>query len=93
MVEATTPTPLDIDADGEEDSGVSVDGAYVDRMLEALRRSPVLQLEGNQSITLKHVRAPGQSLTLSAEAQLDQDDSTVAIVFGPDNGAVSEKLV
>jgi adenine-specific DNA-methyltransferase len=93
VVEATIPTPADIHVDGEEDSGVPEDGSYVDRMLEALRRSPVVQLEGNQSIALKHVRAPGQSLTLSAEAQLERGDATAAIVFGPENGAVSEKLV
>lgn len=93
VVEATIPTPVDIDADGEEDSGVAEDSCYVDRMLEALRRSPVLQIGGNQTITLKNVRAPGQSLTLTGEAQLEQGDATVAIVFGPENGAVSEKLV
>ena len=80
-------------ATASEDSGVPEDASYVDRMLEALRRNPSLQLGGNQTIALKNVRPPAQSLTLSAEAQLEPDDAPVAIVFGPENGAVSEKLV
>jgi adenine-specific DNA-methyltransferase len=39
------------------------------------------------------VRQPAKTLTLSAEAALEPDDAPVAIVFGPENGAVSEKLV
>ena len=62
-------------------------------MLEALRRNPTLQLGGNQTIALANVRPPAQSLTLSAEAALEPDGAPVAIVFGPENGAVSEKLV
>lgn len=93
VVEATIPTPIDIDGDGEDDSGVVEDTGYVDRMLEALRRNATLQLGGNRTITLKNVRPPAQSLTLSAEAQLDPDLQPVAIVLGPENGAISEKLV
>jgi adenine-specific DNA-methyltransferase len=93
VVEATIPTPVDVDGDGEEDSGVPEDASYVDRMREALRRNATLQLGGNRTITLKNVRPPAQSLTLSAEAQLDPDLQPVAIVFGPENGAISEKLV
>jgi len=93
VVEATIPTPVDIDGDGEDDSGLPEDAGYVDRMLEALRRNATLQLGGNKTITLKNVRPPAQSLTLSAEAQLDPDLQPVAIVIGPENGAISEKLV
>ncbi len=93
VVEATIPTPVDIDGDGEDDSGVAEDAGYVDRMLEALRRNATLQLGGNKAITLKNVRSPAQSLTLSAEGQLDPDLQPVAIVIGPENGAISEKLV
>nr|MBA3380553.1 site-specific DNA-methyltransferase [Actinomycetota bacterium] len=93
VVEATIPTPVDIDGDGTEDSGVPEDKGYVDRMLEALRRNATLQLGGNKAITLKNVRPPARSLTLSAEAQLDPDLQPVAIVIGPENGAISEKLV
>jgi adenine-specific DNA-methyltransferase len=93
VFEATIPTPVDIDGDGSEDSGVPADGSYVDRMLEALRRNPLLQLPGNRTIELQNVRPPGQSLMLSAEGGIAPDGAPAAIVFGPENGAVSEKLV
>jgi len=121
-VEATIPTPVDWEGDGVEDSGtVSAEerGSFVDRMLEVLRKSPVLRLEGNRTVTLRNVRPPAKTLSLSAEALVDatapgqtpslQDAvkeaaekngkalplsaKPVALVFGPENGAVSEKLV
>ncbi len=121
-LEATIPTPVDWEGDGIEDSGaVSQEayGSFVDRMLEVLRKSPVLRLEGNKTITLRNVRLPAKTLSLSAEALVDVtapgqtpsladaiDEAEeksgrrlpltcnpVALVFGPENGAVSEKLV
>jgi adenine-specific DNA-methyltransferase len=104
--EATIPTPVDWEGDGVEDSGmVSAEayGSFVDRMLEVLRKSPVLRLEGNKTITLKNIRPPAKTLSLSAEALTQpspskgegkgEGDKPVALVFGPENGAVSEKLV
>jgi adenine-specific DNA-methyltransferase len=96
-VEATIPTPVDWEGDGIEDSGAGaaeVHGSFVDRMVEILRRSPVLRLEGNRTITLKNVRLPAKTLSLSAEAIVaNGDEKPLALVFGPENGAVSEKLV
>lgn len=93
--EATIPTPIDWEGDGVEDSGVAEDyGSFVERMIEVLRRSPVLRLEGNRSVNFKNVRPPAKSLSLSAEALVENGaDKAVAFVFGPENGAVSEKLV
>ena len=95
--EATIPTPVDWEGDGIEDSGAGTAeayGSFVDRMLEVLRKSPVLRLEGNKTITFKNVRPPAKSLSLSAEALVaNGQDKAVALVFGPENGAVSEKLV
>jgi adenine-specific DNA-methyltransferase len=93
VAEATIPTPVDFEGDGVEDSGVPDDAGYLDRMLETLRRNPVLQLGVGRTIELRNVRPPAAALTLSAEAELAPDDQPVAIVFGPENGAVSEKLV
>jgi adenine-specific DNA-methyltransferase len=63
-------------------------------MLEVLRRSPVLRLEGNKTVTFKNVRRPAKTLSLSAEALVaNGDERPVAFVFGPENGAVSERLV
>jgi adenine-specific DNA-methyltransferase len=96
-VEATIPTPVDWEGDGVEDSGaISTEayGSFVDRMLEVLRKSPVLRLEGNKTVAFKNVRHPAKSLSLSAEALVSNgQDKAVAFVFGPENGAVSEKLV
>ena len=93
-VEATIPTPVDWEGDGEEDSGVGqeVHGSFVDRMVEVLRRSPVLHVAGGRTIALKNIRPPAKTLSLSAEAA-DEQGRPVALVFGPENGAVSEKLV
>jgi adenine-specific DNA-methyltransferase len=93
VFEATIPTPVDIDGDGTEDSGAPHDEGYVDRMLEALRRNPLLQLGGNSSLTLRNVKRPARSLYLSAEASFDPGSAPAAIVFGPENGAISEKLI
>lgn len=127
--EATIPTPVDWEGDGEEDSGVAQEsyGSFVDRMIEVLRKSPVLHLGGGKTVVLHQVRVPAKTLSLSAEAivpagngELRPRDaggeatawpipptedvsaepgrarvqgSPVAIVFGPESGAVSEKLV
>ncbi|MGH8588216.1 MAG: site-specific DNA-methyltransferase [Gammaproteobacteria bacterium] len=101
-VEATIPTPADWE-DGDPvgagpracpDEGEhrgSPPQNHVDRMLEVLRKSPVLHVGGGKQVTLQQVRSPVKTLTLSAEA-MTGDDKPVAIVFGPENGAVSEKL-
>jgi adenine-specific DNA-methyltransferase len=102
--EATIPTPVDYEGDGIEDSGADMQerGSFVDRMLEVLRQSPVIQLPGNKSLSLKNIRLPSKTLSLSAEALVPAteigkpgniSDKPLAIVFGPESGAVSEKLV
>ncbi len=95
-VEATIPTPQEFDENKTEQAatGLESDGSFVDRMLEILRRSPVLRLEGNKRVTLKNVRAPAKTLSLSAEAIVPNGtEKPVAFLFGPENSAVSEKLV
>jgi adenine-specific DNA-methyltransferase len=93
-VEATIPTPVDWEGDGIEDSGVTDTASYLDRMLEVLRRSPVLHVGSGKSVTLKNIRLPAKTLSLSAEAMVTNGaEEPVAFVFGPENGAVSEKLV
>lgn len=118
--EATIPTPIDWEGDGEEDSGTGEQhGAFVDRMLEVLRRSPILHIGAGKTVALKNIRPPAKTLSLSAEALVDAtaadqhatimdavieadeankgmlplSQKAVAIVFGPENGSVSEKLV
>jgi adenine-specific DNA-methyltransferase len=95
-VEATIPTPNDWAEEKQEAPITRAEsyGSFVDRMLEILRKSPVLRLEGNKTVTLKNVRPPAKTLSLSAEAVIPNGaERPVAFVFGPENGAVSEKLV
>jgi adenine-specific DNA-methyltransferase len=60
-----------------EESGVrcQVSGdsfsSHVERMIEILRKSPLLRLDGGKSVLLKNIRPPAKSLSLSAEAQVD----------------------
>jgi len=113
VVEATIPAPIDWDNDGEADTGIAASqdyGSYVDRMIEVLRRSPVLHVGGGKTVNLRSIRPPAKTLSLSAEALVmngngrsapsprssgskGDDDKPVAIVFGPESGAVSEKTV
>jgi len=96
-VEATVPTPVDWDADGIPDAvGEKPEeyGTFVNRLLEVLRKSPVLHVGGGRTVLLENVRPPARTLSLSAEAVVaNGDEKPVAFVFGPENGAVSEKLV
>jgi adenine-specific DNA-methyltransferase len=110
--EATIPTAEGLDTKPET-PGIQVEQheTYVQRMLEVLRRAPVLRLPGNQTVTLKNIRPPAKTLALSAEALVDKpslanladdaskqpalarDTDAVAILFGPENGPLSERLV
>ena len=95
--EATIPTPVDWEGDGVEDSGAQQAeeyGSFVDRMIEVLRRSPVLHVGGGKTVQLANVRQPAKALSLSAEGMaVNGGSSSVAFVFGPENGAISEQLV
>ncbi len=74
VVEATIPTPVDWEGDGVEDSGARTTeeyGNFISRMIEILRRNPVLRLDGNRSVTLRQVRPPARTLSLHAEALVD----------------------
>jgi len=112
VVEATIPTAEALDEEPEK-PGIQSDqhASHIERMLEVLRRSPVLRLPSNQTVTLKNIRVPAQTLTLSAEAvvevpslddiaaeagnemKLHANGRPVAILFGPENGALTERFV
>ena len=97
-VEGTIPAPVDWEGDGEEDSGdaaaVESYESHVERMIEVLRKSPILHVGGGRRVSLSKVRRPARTMSLSAEALVTEEgDSMVAIVFGPENGAVAETLV
>jgi adenine-specific DNA-methyltransferase len=110
--EATIPAAENLDAKQETPSVQAEDQEkYVQRMLEVLRRAPVLRLPANQTVTLKNIRPPAKTLTLDAEALVDKPSLTnladdvskqpsltresdpVAILFGPENGPLTERFV
>ena len=97
VFEATIPQPVDQNLVNNEDhSNLSAldSSNYSDRLLAVLRHSPSLKLPGNREVKLKDIRTPTSSLALSAEA-ISQDKASrkVAILFGPENGAISHKSV
>ena len=96
-VEATIPAAISSEGsagDGVQSQQAESHGSFVDRMLEVLRKSPVLQLGGKKTVTLKNIRRPAKTLSLSAEAIVSNgEDKPVAILLGPENGAISESLV
>jgi adenine-specific DNA-methyltransferase len=96
-VEATVPSPVDWEGDGVPDSGAAAAeayGSFVDRMLEVLRRSPVLHVGGGKTVTLRNVRPPAKTLSLSAEAmEVNGGERAVAFVFGPENAGLTQLAV
>lgn len=104
-VEAILPTPIALDIPIESkveaskfqqvESGASREDAtgHVERMIEILKLSPAIRLTGNKIFDLKNVRPPAKSLNLHAEAESTADGKSIAIIFGPANGAISERSV
>lgn len=75
VVEAVLPTPHLLDGADPPAPNSEPDppADHVTRMIEVLRRSPILSLPGGGRVTLKSIRRPGRSLNLSAEAMVDND--------------------
>ena len=73
VVEAVLPTPQPLDGEMAPEPPQDAPGDHVARMIEVLRRSPELRLPGGASVTLKSIRRPAKSLSLSAEAVVEHD--------------------
>jgi adenine-specific DNA-methyltransferase len=102
VVEATIPTPMGWEQGDTKALGVGEEqGAFEDRMQEVLRKVKTIRLPGNRKLVFKNVRVPAKTLSLSAEAMVNGEESSgdelqgkpVAFVFDPENGSVSEILV
>ncbi len=62
--ESTIPAPMDLESDVQTQSEENT-ASFTDRMIEILRKSPVLRLAGNQTITLEeHPAAREVAFTL-----------------------------
>ena len=73
--EATIPTPLDVESQPRpETERAAIEtpseqvGSYTDRMLDILRRSPLLRLEGNRTVQLHNIRPLTRTLAGLLEA-------------------------
>lgn len=64
---------------------------HVERMTEVLRQSKTLQLPGNRKLTLAGIRRTVDAEYLHAEAT--EGEHRIAIVFGPEDGAISSRAV
>jgi adenine-specific DNA-methyltransferase len=66
---------------------------HLARMTEVLRQSKTLRLPGNRELVLANIRRTTDSDLIHAEAEDPSDHSRIAIVFGPEDGAISSDVV
>ncbi|MDW5537593.1 MULTISPECIES: site-specific DNA-methyltransferase [Azospirillum] len=96
-VEATIQAAMSMESAAEGGSAqlqISSPRAYLDRMIEVLRQSKSLNLPGNMTLQLDNVRPLADREYLHAEAVAkDGNEKTIAIAFGPEDGAISENFV
>jgi adenine-specific DNA-methyltransferase len=65
---------------------------HIERMTHVLRQSKTLRLPGNRELVLADIRRMADSDVLHAEG-LDADGNRIAVVFGPEDGAISSDVV
>ncbi|MDD9819491.1 MAG: site-specific DNA-methyltransferase [Nitrospira sp.] len=101
-VEAVLPTPLSPEASGADELEIQEpvpaeipddEDDHIPRMIKVLQLSPVLHLPENKTLNLKNIHPPAKSLNLHAEGENAANGEAIAIVFGPANGAISERAV
>jgi adenine-specific DNA-methyltransferase len=97
-VEATIQATLTLDEEDNQAAGaskaISSPRAYLDRMIEVLRQSKTLWLPGNVSLELETVRPLADRESLHAEATAKNgSEKRIAIVFGPEDGAIGSEYV
>ena len=97
-VEATIQAALTLTEEGrqvaETQQNYTSPRAYLDRMIEVLRQSKTLRLPGNISLELETVRPLADKEYLHAEATArNGHEKHIAIVFGPEDGAIGSEYV
>ena len=96
-VEAAIQAAMSMEEDAPEQAALpqsSSPRAYLDRMIEVLRQSKTLRLPGNVSLELEGVRPLADREFLHAEGiAKNGGDETIAIVFGPEDGAIGSEYV
>jgi len=65
---------------------------HIERMTQVLRQSKTLRLPGNRELMLADIRRMTDSDAIHAEG-LDAEGNRIAVVFGPEDGAISSDVV
>ena len=91
VVEATIAPVQPLETGVNAGATQSEVATHIQRMTEVLRQSKTLHLPGNRELALAGVRRTVDTEYLHAEAR--EGDKRIAIVFGPQDGAVSASLV
>jgi adenine-specific DNA-methyltransferase len=73
-------------------AGYGDPATHIERMTQVLRQSKTLRLPGNRELVLADIRRMSESDVLHAEA-VDLEGQRIAIVFGPEDGAISSDVV
>ncbi|WP_340647019.1 DNA methyltransferase [Phenylobacterium sp.] len=96
-VEATIQAAMNLEDETSSSSrepASSSPRAYFDRMIEVLRQSKTLRLPGNVTLGLEAVSPLADREHLHAEAVArDGAEKRIAIVFGPEDGAIGSEYV
>lgn len=91
VVEATIAPVQPLEGTGDGERATTDSATHLERMTEVLRQSKTLRLPGNRELTLAGIRRTVDAEYLHAEAR--EGDKRIAIVFGPQDGAISSSLV
>ena len=96
-VEATIQAAMHMEENAPGQAALSQSSdprAYIDRMIEILRQSKTLRLPGNITLELDSIRPLAEREYLHAEGTAKNgDDKPIAIVFGPEDGAIGSEYV
>lgn len=89
---AKTDASKGISAAAESVTGYGNPATHIERMTQVLRQSKTLRLPGNRELVLTDIRRMTDSDVLHAEGT-DAEGGRIAVVFGPEDGAISSDLV
>ncbi len=90
VFEATIPTASGFDSNGSGQIK-QAPGDAIDRMIEVLRASPLLQMPGGRNVRLDGIRRPAKTLYLSAEATVRAEGDVSGLIDDGDaaNGGLA----
>jgi adenine-specific DNA-methyltransferase len=95
VVEATIAPSQNLNYRGVADQPLSASdpATHIERMTQLLRQSKTLRLPANQFLVLEGIRRIAEYEYLHAEAVQPDTKDRIAVVFGPEDGAISSDLV